>query len=54
LWLESSYCSEAPYISTTIAFSTASRGELSGNVKIKKHISLQKIEDMLYHFICVA
>ena len=54
MWLESSYCSEAPYISTTLAFSTANRGELSGSVKIKKHILIQKIEDMLYHLICVA
>ena len=47
-------CSEVLHISIALAFSTASRGELSGSVKIKKHISLQKIEDMLYHFICVA
>ena len=47
-------CSEVPHISATLAFSTASRGELSGSVKIKKHILIQKIEDMLYHFICVA
>ncbi len=47
-------CSEAPHISTTPAFSTASRGELSGNVKIKKHISLQKIEDMLYDLIRIV
>ena len=47
-------CSEVPHISATLAFSTASRGELSGSVKIKKHILIQKIEDMLYHLICVA
>ncbi len=47
-------CSETLYISSALAFSTASRGELSGSVKIKKHILIQKIEDMLYHLICVA
>ena len=47
-------CSEVPHISTTLAFSTASRGELSGSVKIKKQILIPKIEDMLYHLICVA
>ena len=47
-------CSEVPHISTTLAFSTASRGELSGSVKIKKHILIQKIEDMLYHLIRIV
>ena len=54
MWLGGARAPKALHIKSALAFSTASRGEVSRSVRIKKHISLQKIEDMLYHFICVA